>query len=224
MSSAVIAMTLTTAQRYERDRLVLVVKDGLATLKESVPVYLVMGQALKKLRDDDLYQETHPKKWGRFCLDFFGFTEQHAGRLMATVILLEEKRTEPMGSVFIPPTERMARTLIPLTAPQRRTVGAAASKIQASGGKLTPRRLQELAQAALANMTPDEQAEIMQMETEEQEDAADEADRTAPDDNTRKTARGLKHVQKAVNALTGTTGRGARALPHVVRALEVLEG
>ena len=91
------SVTLRTLEECEA-----VIERGLAT-------FIEVGQALLEIRDSRLYRESHGT-FESYCLDRWGFTPQHGGRLIAAAEVAGI--LEPIGSS--PPNEAVARELAPL--------------------------------------------------------------------------------------------------------------
>lgn len=86
------------------------------SIQAGVAAYIVAGKALKTIRDERLYRETH-RSFEGYITDRWGFSRQHAHRLIQSVDVAETvtqgRLSGPDGdeAIPIPPTERAAREL-----------------------------------------------------------------------------------------------------------------
>lgn len=96
---------LTTVERSRLRTLEKVIDQGLET-------YVRVGMALAEVKADKLYRDDYGT-WSDYCKNRWGFTQQHAGRLItASETAQRILKSEPRGSLLeAPPTENHARAL-----------------------------------------------------------------------------------------------------------------
>lgn len=141
-------VTLGTADRKKRDGLISVVTVGERT-------FIEVGNALRVLRDDKLYLETHVT-FEEFCKAIWGYPKSHAYQLMgsaqaaSSVSAIADKNTPSSQPAAI--NEGQARVLAKLKTPQQQaTVWAKANetapKDKAGNPKVTAAIVKKTAQA-----------------------------------------------------------------------------
>jgi len=108
-------------------------------IERGMKTFVAVGQALMEIRDDRLYQATHPS-FEDYCRERWGFRRAHAHRLIQSAKVLQA--LSPMGDT--PASERQARELTPLLdqpVQLRAAWSDARARASRSGSPLTTRLL-----------------------------------------------------------------------------------
>ncbi len=72
--------------------------------------FIVAGTALRKIKEDKLYKNNY-STYDEYCQQRWSFTPQHANRLIKAATVVEEIKSESIGSV-LPQSEAQARALL----------------------------------------------------------------------------------------------------------------
>ena len=72
--------------------------------------FIVAGTALRKIKEDKLYKDNY-STYDEYCQQKWNFTPQHANRLIKAATVVEEIKSESIGSV-LPQSEAQARALL----------------------------------------------------------------------------------------------------------------
>lgn len=118
-------VVLSTADRKKRDTLIEIVTAG-------ERCFIEVGNALRKLRDEKLYVETHGT-FEAFCQDVWGFAKSRAYQLIDSASIAQSVST--IGGQTPPKNERQVRALAGVTTPQKQATVWAKAVESAPKGK-----------------------------------------------------------------------------------------
>jgi len=88
------AGTLTASEREEFARLRVVIRKGLGT-------FVLVGKALKRVRDGKLHRETHATSFEEWCRDEYDLSKTSAHRQIATSDVAELLGLSPTGDTML---------------------------------------------------------------------------------------------------------------------------
>jgi len=125
---------LSPAELRTREQLVATVKDGLKT-------FMLVGAALTRLRDERLYRNTHAT-FEKFCQSEFGMTRGNAYRLIRSVDVVQSLDAEALG-VSEPKKEYHARLLSVIEDPAKRSVAWSEAVSLAGTSKVGSRHVKQ---------------------------------------------------------------------------------
>lgn len=98
-------------------------------VRRNIGEFVAVGLALKEIRDNELYRETHTSFEG-YCLARFDFGKAYGYRLIGAADVVEKLKNSksPIGDNLMPKTESQVRELIKLPDDQRITALKLAAK------------------------------------------------------------------------------------------------
>jgi hypothetical protein len=197
-------------------------RDLEALVEEGIAHFLTVGRALLEIGRRRLYLHTH-ETFAGYCAGRWGLGKSHAYRLIAAADAVDG--LSPAGDLPLPACEAQARPLTLLEDPgQRRAVWAEAVE-SAGGGLPTAARVEEITRAALARMSPEQQAAVAgAAEAGLKGMALEASQRGRCDAEAGHRARAAWHTRQAIRHLEGLpaalAGPALPALRHALAGLE----
>lgn len=107
-----------------------------ATIMDGKKAYMEVGEALEKIHRDKLYREEF-SSFGEYCIEKWGFTKQHAHRLIGAY-----KIVEPIGDSLKPENEAQVRELSKVS-PEKRSEVIQCAKAIAGEDDITAKDVKE---------------------------------------------------------------------------------
>lgn len=100
-----------------------------SVVKENFLAFVKVGKALAEIRENRLYRNQENRTWEGYCRELWDMSCQHAGRIIACGEVIENLKSEPMGSFspdhpqfILPINERQTRPLAKLEAKEQAIV------------------------------------------------------------------------------------------------------
>jgi hypothetical protein len=125
---------MTKPERIQLEELETVISNGIQTFAE-------VGNALLAIQEGKLYRAGY-KTFERYCREKWGFVQQSATRFIRAAEVIDNLKSEPMGS--LPQSERVARPLTKLPASEQPAAWQAATdKAQSEGRTVRARDVEE---------------------------------------------------------------------------------
>ena len=123
------------------------------TVRQNLQEFVMVGQALKEIRDKKLYRQTHTS-FEAYCLAKFDFGKSHSYRLIGAVEArqLLQSQKSPIGDLLLPRTESQMREL--LKVPEGKRVEVLKLARKKAGGRPLNALLIERAALELAPPPP----------------------------------------------------------------------
>ncbi len=186
-----------------------------AVVARGVASFVEAGCALREIREQALYKLTHAT-WRAYCRERWGWSDEHARRLMLAAEVAENLGQGPQHAASSPPTggdgpttgklnERQARTLVGLPPEQQRDIWQQAMQTREEP---TARDLEELIAAAGVPEppppAPPTPREALREEVTTQEEESKE--RSWHDEQLRYLASGEKKIRQAQQWLSRAAG------------------